>query len=869
MDIKLRKEILDLFYSKFKDFNELQKKAIPKILEGKNTLVVAPTGAGKCVTKDTLILTKDGIKEIGEYDIGDKILINTLDLNDLKVTVKEGYIVKKRKAKILKIKTKFGREIKVTEDHKFLVNNGNELRWIEAKDLKVGDYIAVPEKLYTFARDYYTLDDMKFYYDEDNKLYIITDFDWKVYIKKLIEVYGKKVNEIMGYDYNTLRHYLKKDCIPLNLLNKLVEYFRIDKNNVKILGISSLKRKIIFNIDKDFAYFLGLIAGDGSVSSKGIIKFSIESEELLKEFIRISNKLGLEVKKDKSKKYDYYINSRIFNYFLRSIGIKEHIPTPVLSNEEILSNYIAGLTDTDGHICKNIRCIKYVFESKRFVNELRTAFLILGIRSIIKEKEVKGKKYYRLFIYGKDVKKFYKKIPLRLSRKRERLKKIINIKDGYSKLEYIIIDRDLLKEIELEDINKKKILESYIYGYRTPIKTTLKNILKVAIKNNDFIRKIVFSDILFDKIEEISEGGEEEVYDVTVPDTHNFIGNDIILHNTETAVLPVLSKILDIKEKENVKGILGIYITPLRALNRDLLDRLTWWCSNLGISVAIRHGDTPQSERSRQSRKPPEFLITTPETFQILFLGSRLREHLKTVRFVIIDELHEMLDSKRGVQLSVGLERLVNYSGEFQRIALSATIGDLDLAAKFIFGYREYEIVYWYERKMFDIEVFYPKLEEVDYELSKKYGWSPKIVWSLRKIKEILDKHRSVLIFVNTREMAELLVSRFKKWIPEYPIEIHHSSLSREVRERNERLFKEGKLKAIVATSSLELGIDIGHVDAVIQYMSPRQVIRLVQRVGRAGHRLDEISKGYIITMDIDDYTESLAIKENIEKKLS
>jgi len=335
---------------------------------------------------------------------------------------------------------------------------------------------------------------------------------------------------------------------------------------------------------------------------------------------------------------------------------------------------------------------------------------------------------------------------------------------------------------------------------------------------------------------------------------------------TEAAVVPVFSKILDIKEREEVKGILAIYVTPLRALNRDLLDRLYWWCENLNISIAVRHGDTVQSERVRQSKKPPEFLITTPETLQVLFLGKRLREHLKSVRFVIIDELHELLDDKRGVQLSLGLERLVNFAGEFQRIALSATIGDLDLAGRFIFGYRDFDIAYWYGIKRYDIEVFYPKITEEDLELSKKLGWSPKIVWSLRVIKEILDKHRSVLIFVNTREMAELLVSRFKKWLPDYPIEIHHSSLSREVRERNERLFKEGKLKAIIATSSLELGIDIGHVDAVIQYMSPRQVIRAIQRFGRAGHKLEEVSKGYIITMDPDDYAESLIIKKKVEE---
>jgi ATP-dependent Lhr-like helicase len=327
---------------------------------------------------------------------------------------------------------------------------------------------------------------------------------------------------------------------------------------------------------------------------------------------------------------------------------------------------------------------------------------------------------------------------------------------------------------------------------------------------------------------------------------------------TECALLPILHHLVESKDK----GIHALYITPLRALNRDLLNRIEWWCENLEIPVAVRHGDTSSSERAKQSRSPPKFLITTPETLQALFTGKRLREHLKTVKYVIIDELHELLDSKRGVQLALSLERLVNISGDFQRVALSATIGDPEEAARFIFGNRNYKIISWYKEKKYEIEVLYPKIEKVDEELSKKLGWSPKVSWSVRKIKDILDRNRTAIIFVNTREMAELLVSRFKNLFPDYPIEIHHSSLSREIRERNEKLLREGILKAIVATSSLELGIDIGHVDVVIQYMSPRQACRLLQRVGRAGHKLKEVSKGVIITLDPDDYAESLAVRE-------
>ncbi len=326
---------------------------------------------------------------------------------------------------------------------------------------------------------------------------------------------------------------------------------------------------------------------------------------------------------------------------------------------------------------------------------------------------------------------------------------------------------------------------------------------------------------------------------------------------TEAAMIPIFYRILK-------EGGRCLYITPLRALNRDMFRRLFQAGDKLGIKVDIRHGDTPQRIRRRQVKNPPDVLITTPETFQIIFFGKKLREILKDVKYVIIDEMHEILGSKRGVQLSLGLERLKEITGKFQRILLSATVKKPKEYGEYFMGGEKFEVVEYKGEKEYEIAILFPeRIEKKDKELARMLITTEKVAWSIRKIYKILKENPgSALIFTNTRETAEMLSSRIKRAFPEIPIEIHHSSLSKEVREEHEKLLKEEKLKALIATSSMELGIDIGHIEYVIQYMSPRQVKRLVQRVGRAGHKMGKISKGYIITLDIDDLAESKAIVE-------
>ena len=373
---------------------------------------------------------------------------------------------------------------------------------------------------------------------------------------------------------------------------------------------------------------------------------------------------------------------------------------------------------------------------------------------------------------------------------------------------------------------------------------------------------------------------------------------------TETAMLPVFDAIVEARDSPGDRpreGISALYITPLRALNRDMMDRLEWWGDRLGVEVAVRHGDTTQYERSKQADDPPDVLITTPESLQAILTGSKMRVGLEDVAHVVIDEVHELASAKRGAQLTVGLERLRRVAGPFQRVGLSATVGTPEEVGKFLVGSgrrdpdrpgdREFEIVEVAAGTRTDVRVLDPEITDRDATLAGELAVDETTASHVRTIREIVADHESTLIFVNTRQTAEALGSRFKTLAErERPggdadggddagdggadgdgpteIEVHHGSLSKDVRIDVEDRFKSGSLDGLVCTSSMELGIDVGRVDHVVQYGSPREVARLLQRVGRAGHRRDLVSEGTVVTQGGDDTLEALAIARRADAEL-
>lgn len=364
-------------------------------------------------------------------------------------------------------------------------------------------------------------------------------------------------------------------------------------------------------------------------------------------------------------------------------------------------------------------------------------------------------------------------------------------------------------------------------------------------------------------------------------------GNNILVSSptgsgkTLTAFLSLISQLTYMSEMGKLEDkVYCIYISPLKALDNDIEKNLEEPLKGieeiagheLGIRKAVRTGDTSNYERSKMLKKPPHILITTPETLSILLVAPKFREKLEGVKYVIVDEIHSLADNKRGVHMSLTLERLQNLAGNFTRIGLSATVHPLEKMARFLVGYengeeRNCKIVDVNYLKKLDIKVLCPVEDIVEADPEETNDAMYDMLYNLIK------RHKTTLIFTNTRSGTESVAFNLKRRFPhdfnEANIMAHHSSLSRELRLETENKLKEGALKVVVSSTSLELGIDIGYIDLVILVSSPKSVSRALQRIGRSGHKLHEKSKGRIIVVDRDDLVEcSLILKNALEGKI-
>jgi ATP-dependent Lhr-like helicase len=316
-------------------------------------------------------------------------------------------------------------------------------------------------------------------------------------------------------------------------------------------------------------------------------------------------------------------------------------------------------------------------------------------------------------------------------------------------------------------------------------------------------------------------------------------------------------------ERGNVRV---LYVSPLKALGNDVRKNLLEPLEGLsaafggspGIGVQVRTGDTPAAERRAMLRRPPEILVTTPESLNLLLASRGGRSILGGVRTAILDEIHAVAGNKRGVHLMTAVERLVALSGEVQRVALSATVRPLELVAAFVGGVgRDVRVVQSAAEKRIELAVrSVPRAEAGP-------PW-PALAAELR---QVLAANRSTLFFVNNRALAEKLARLLNEGADPPLAYAHHGSLSREVRSVVETRLKEGSLRGLVATSSLELGIDIGSLDEVVLVQAPRSVHSGVQRVGRAGHAVGATSRGRLYPTHGRDFLEAAVLGPLVEAR--
>ncbi|WP_282942211.1 DEAD/DEAH box helicase [Paenibacillus sp. RC67] len=351
---------------------------------------------------------------------------------------------------------------------------------------------------------------------------------------------------------------------------------------------------------------------------------------------------------------------------------------------------------------------------------------------------------------------------------------------------------------------------------------------------------------------------------------------------TLAALLPCLSQILQNKdessEASSARHVKLLYITPLKALNNDIHHHVIGYIAQLkemaeeqnwswkGLTVGVRTGDTTQSSRAAMLRNPPDVLVTTPESLYLLLTSPKGRLMLKHVQWCIVDEIHDLAGDRRGLHLSVTLERLTEWIGSSpQRIGVSATQKPIELVARFLGGWenvfipRPVEIVESQMDKIFNLRVTLPHKTMIIRDKQETI-WKPLI----EHIVKLIEGSQSALIFVNNRRLCERLTLRLNDHMGYEMARSHHGSISREQRLDVERALKAGELRCLVATSSLELGIDVGHIDLVLQIDSPKSAAAGIQRIGRAGHSVGDESRGIILARTRGQLPECAVLAQSI-----
>lgn len=332
--------------------------------------------------------------------------------------------------------------------------------------------------------------------------------------------------------------------------------------------------------------------------------------------------------------------------------------------------------------------------------------------------------------------------------------------------------------------------------------------------------------------------------------------------------LPILLEAIA-EGRQQTSGLQAIWITPIRALSKEIYQATTRVLPDLDIEwdVGVRTGDTSTKERTRQKSKPPQLLITTPESLHLLLAQKGYPDFFKHLRCIVVDEWHELMGSKRGVLMELALSRLKTISPRLRIWGISATIGNMDEAVDILLGTDRSQLPHTVIKANIDKKVV---VETILPDNVKELPWAGHLgIKLLEKVLPVIEQSQSTLIFTNTRAQAEIWYQRLLEVSPDLAglIAMHHGSISKELREWVEDQLHAGKLKAVVCTSSLDLGVDFRPVETVIQIGGPKGVARFLQRAGRSGHQPGATSKIYFVPTHALELIEATALRKAITDK--
>lgn len=862
-------------------FTPPQKEAIPHVQEDENTLVASPTGSGKCIrpSESVLIKQEGNVKLVQAGDLeqmsneeyirisGGKLRNSDLgaysfneDTGDTEVSDMNVF-TQQYEGQLIGIETKHGREVEVTPDHPLLVETIEGYEWKPAKNITEEDRLGVPESLDLPEKE------QKIEYREavkvvekNSKLVFTHNTD-----KKDLSLLDKKYLTDMGYEqlseetgipvYKICQQLTTaEESVDDKLKNLINSRYKVP-NKREIVAVSESNRTYRFNIpteiDEEVASWVSFVCAEGHVNyqekSTGAITVSQSNRtDILEDFLQKTSEIfGQDmIEKETDDLPTFELGGLpVVSFICEVIGVEsgssheKSVPDWVLNApRDVKKSFVSVFFSAEATSTKN--GLEITQADERTIDLLNYVLLSFGIFGSVdsrKSSSTNGSDH-KISLNSKNRLKFLDTFEENLGSTYE-----VSRRSGYM--------TEVVEEAELS--NSNQLTES----------------VSASEKKSD--QNVMFLDV--NSIERKEYEGE--IVDLNVPDNHNFIGGKggMYLHNTLTAFTTQIDRLFErAADNELENSVYCLYVSPLKSLANDIKRNLESPLEGIQeytsedtdeIRHAIRHGDTPSSERQEMLEETPHILNTTPETLAILLNSPKFKEKLKTVETVVVDEIHSLASNKRGVHLSLSLERLEELTDvETTRIGCSATVEPLDEVAKFLVGYdaennkpRDYEIVDTRFVRDTELNVKTPVDDLINTPRSKVssefYG----------QLNDEIEQHSTTIIFTNTRSGAESTLTNLRMNYDHYDESnsaVHHGSLGKSKRVDVEERLKNGEFDVVTTSTSLELGIDMGDVDLVIQVGSPKSIASLLQRIGRAGHQLGQTVEGKLFVLDRNELVE-------------